>query len=123
MTLLSLATLEDEDALFRLILQGVPLLANATDRPCELYTYHAPAVVVTEGHHIHPLYLQKRAYEGEILDNELKFLCGNCHGAVHAWLYWLMGERREPSPTPGRYARQEAERTLAWFRDITGATA
>lgn len=116
-SLLELSVLQDAPLLRALSLSGVPLLARAMDRPCELYTYHAPAVVITEGHHIRPMYLQKRVYEGAILDHELKFLCGNCHGAVHAWLYWIMGDRSMPNPQPGRYAKQEAERTFAWFEE------
>ncbi len=91
--------------------------AYATDRGCELAAYHAPEPVMTEGHHIHPVFLQNRVY-GRIVDNELKFLCSNCHDAVHAWLYWLLGERRQPLNV-GRLARAEAERTYAWFLEVS----
>ena len=92
--------------------------AYATERPCELAAYHAPAPVMTEGHHIHPVFLQNRVY-GQIRDNELKYLCGNCHDAVHAWLYWLLGERREPLNV-GRLAKAEAERTFTWYLEAGG---
>ncbi len=83
------------------------------EKPCVLHKYHAPEPVMTEGHHIHPVFLQNRLY-GKIQDNILKYLCSNCHDAVHAWLYWLLGERREP-PKVGRFAKEEAQRTYDWF--------
>ena len=88
--------------------------AQATAHPCELHDYHAPAPVVTEGHHWKPVYLQNRLY-GRIVDSTLTWLCSNCHEAVHAWLYYLMGERRRPNPDPGRKAKAEAQRTYEWF--------
>ncbi len=88
--------------------------ASAAERPCELYAWHAPPVVITEGHHRHPVYLQNRVY-GQIRDSELLWLCSNCHEATHAWLYWLMNERREPRPHPPPRARAEAHRTYAWY--------
>jgi hypothetical protein len=89
--------------------------ARATDRPCQLYAYHAPAVVQTEGHHRHPIYLQNRAY-GRISDPELLWLCPNCHAAVHEWISYLLGERRRPSPEPGIRAKREAQAAVDWFR-------
>lgn len=89
------------------------------EKPCALVAYHAPTPVMTEGHHIHPVYLQNRLY-GNIQDNELKYMCSNCHDAVHAWLYWIMGERRQP-PNIGRAAKAEAERTYAWFSGEWGS--
>ncbi len=95
-----------------------PRTASAAERPCELYVYHAPTVVVTEGHHRRPVYLQNRVY-GQIRDPELLWLCSNCHESVHAWLYWLMGERREPNPHPPPRAKTEAQRTLHWYAAAT----
>ncbi len=89
--------------------------ARADDKPCQLYAYHAPPVVQTAGHHIHPIYLQNRVY-GRIQDPELKWLCPNCHTAVHEVLGWLLGESREPSPMPGWKTQAEARRTLDWYR-------
>lgn len=94
--------------------------AQAALKPCVLYAYHAPAPVETEGHHWRPVYLQNRLY-GKIVDNTLIWLCGNCHSAVHAWLYYLMGERRRPDPEPGRKAKAEAERTLTWYQEALAA--
>lgn len=94
--------------------------AEAADRPCQLYAYHAPAVVQTEGHHVHPVYLQNRVY-GRIRDNELKYLCGNCHAAVHRWIAWLLGEQSKPNPEPGRLAKAEAQRTVDWYRQALEA--
>lgn len=82
-------------------------------RPCELVTYHAPKPTITEGHHIHPVFLQNRLY-GNIQDNELKYLCANCHDSVHEWLYWLLGARKR-KPVVGRAAKLEASNTYRWF--------
>lgn len=92
-----------------------PRTARAADKPCELYSYHAPAVVRTQGHHMHPVYLQNRLY-GRIQDPELKWLCGSCHDAVHEWIGWLLGETRRPVPEPGRLAKAEAQRTVDWYQ-------
>ncbi len=92
--------------------------ASAAERPCELYGYHAPTVVITEGHHRHPVYIQNRVY-GRIQDSELLWLCSSCHESVHAWLYWLMGERREPNPHPPPRAKAEAKRALDWYAAAT----
>jgi hypothetical protein len=93
--------------------------ASAAEHPCSLVTYHAPQPVITQGHHIHPVFLQNRLY-GKIVDSELKWLCGTCHDSVHAWLYWILGERIEP-PYIGRAAKAEAERTFAWyFAEVKG---
>lgn len=91
-----------------------PRLAPAAEKPCQLYTYHAPIVVVTEGHHRHPVYLQNRVY-GHIQDPELLWVCSNCHEAIHAWIYYLMGERREPNPHPPARAKAEARLVLDWY--------
>ncbi len=88
--------------------------APAAERPCQLYGPHYPAVVITEGHHRHPAYMQNEVY-GQIRDTELAWLCSNCHEAVHAWLYHLTGKRRQPDPIPPPRARAEAERTYAWY--------
>ncbi len=95
--------------------------ATATSRPCQLHRYHAPAVVQTEGHHRHPVYLQNRVY-GRIQDPELLWVCGNDHAAIHEWVSWLLGEAREPAPHPGRLAKAEAERTVAWYRAASAPT-
>lgn len=87
--------------------------AFAEAHPCELVAYHAPAPVVTEYHHSKPVYLQNRLY-GRIVYPADLWLCSNCHEAVHAWLYWLMGERKQP-PHIGHRARAEAERTFEWY--------
>lgn len=89
------------------------------DKPCELVVYHAPTPVMTEGHHIHPVFLQMRLW-GEVKDNTLKFVCSNCHDAIHAWLYWLLGERRRP-PYMGRNAQVEAYRTYSWYLALRDA--
>lgn len=94
---------------------AAPVAATAASQPCELYDYHAPKVVRTQGHHRHPVYLQNRVY-GRILDPELLWVCGSCHDAVHEWIGFLLGETRRPDPEPGRKAKAEAETTVAWFR-------
>jgi hypothetical protein len=91
-----------------------PRTAFAATHPCELVGYHAPAVIITEYHHTKPVYLQNRLY-GQILHGPDLWVCSNCHEAIHAWLYWLLGERHEP-PHIGRNAKAEAERTFAWYQ-------
>lgn len=112
--LLTLDRLDDPDLLLELALAGEPMSASALDRPCQMYLDHGSAQpAVTQGHHRKPVYLQNRLY-GRIVDPELWWLCGTCHDNVHAWLYWIMGERRQPAPVPLR-ARREAEQTRDWF--------
>ena len=99
---------------------ATPVAATAAEKPCELYRYHAPAVVRTQGHHRHPVYLQNRIY-GRIQDPELMWLCGSCHDAVHEWIGFLLGETRRPNPEPGRLAKDEAQTTVTWFRAAIAA--
>ncbi len=95
-----------------------PRTARADDRPCELYAHHAPPVVQTAGHHTKPVYLQNRVY-GRIVHPDLKWLCPNCHTAVHEVIGWLLGETRRPSPMPGWKTTAEAKRTVDWYRAAT----
>lgn len=88
--------------------------ARASDRPCQLYSYHAPTPARTQGHHRYPVYLQNRVY-GQIQNGELLWCCGTCHDNIHEWLGWLLKETREPSPHPGRLAKAEAKRTYDWY--------
>lgn len=82
-----------------------PALASAATRPCALYLDHGSAVPsVTQAHHVFPVYLQHRLW-GEVRDRTLLHLCGTCHDNVHAWLYWITGERAHPLPTPPARAR------------------
>ena len=90
-----------------------PRTAFAALQPCALVAYHAPAPVVTEFHHTKPVFLQNRLY-GKIVHAADLWVCSNCHEAIHAWLYWLLGERKQP-PSIGRAAKAEAERTFAWY--------
>lgn len=89
--------------------------APAAERPCELYAHvDSPRPLRTQGHHIHPVYLQNRIY-GQIRDPQLKYLCGLCHDAVHEVIDWLLGEGRQPNPAPGRKTLAEARRTVDWY--------
>lgn len=94
-----------------------PVTASAADLPCALYKDHGSATpVITQGHHIYPVYLQNRKY-GKIVDPSLMYLCGNCHDSIHTWLYWLMDERKMPTaPVPPR-AKQQAQVAYDWFMD------
>lgn len=95
----------------------LPRTVSALERPCSLYLDHGSArPAVTQGHHAKPLYLQWRKW-GEYRSAELVWLCGTCHDSIHAWLYWIMGERYQP-PTPPLRAVRSAESTLAWFSDL-----
>lgn len=89
--------------------------ARAEECPCELYEYHAPRVIRTQGHHVEPVYLQNRIY-GHIENNRLMWVCGNCHDSIHEWLSWLLGEAREPSPHPGWKAKAEAQKAFDWYK-------
>jgi hypothetical protein len=90
-----------------------PRQAFFTKKPCEMVATHQPKPVITENHHTKPEYLQRRLY-GVTLYPADKWLCSNCHEAVHAWLYWLLGERAKP-PYIGNAAKAEAERTYSWY--------
>jgi len=83
------------------------------EQPCTLVRYHEPRPVMTEFHHGKPVYLQERLY-GKVLYGPDTWVCANCHNAIHAWLYWLLGEHRMP-PWIGRAAKAAAEATLAWY--------
>lgn len=95
-----------------------PREARAADQPCELYAYHAPKAVRTQGHHTRPVYLQRRLW-GEVRDDTVTYLCGSCHDAVHEWIGWLLGESRRPDPEPGWKAKAEAQRTVDWYLAAT----
>lgn len=114
-TLLTRTQLDDSDEILRLALAGSPLFASAAERPCEMYVDHGSAKpAVTQGHHVYPVYLQNRKY-GKIVDGTLRFLCGTCHDSTHAWLYWIMGERKEPNPHPPPRAKALAQHALDWY--------
>ncbi len=94
--------------------------ASAATRPCEMYRDHGSSPPVrTQGHHIHPVFLQNRLW-GRIRDNELIWLCGTCHDTWHAWLDWLLGEARMP-PMPPHRLRLAAEGTFAWYQEQRAA--
>lgn len=90
-----------------------PARAFWGDQTCELVTYHAPEPVMVEYHHQKPVFLQNTLY-GKVIYGPSLWVCSNCHDAVHAWLYYLLGEHRAPARI-GYAARREAERTFAWF--------
>lgn len=87
--------------------------AFAAEQPCELVAYHAPLPVMTEHHHTKPVFLQNRLY-GRIEFGADLWVCSNCHDSIHAYLYWLLGERAEP-PHIGRAAKAEAYETYYWY--------
>lgn len=113
--LLTQGDLDNDFVLERYALAGEPLVAPAALRPCEMYADHGSArPSVTQGHHVKPIYLQNRKY-GKIVDGTLLFLCGTCHDNTHAWIYWLMGERKQPDPVPPPRAQALARKTVDWF--------
>lgn len=92
-----------------------PRQASANLQPCELYLDHGSSrPVITQGHHVFPVYLQNRVY-GHIRDGKLAYLCGTCHDSVHAWLYYLLGERKVPLSTVPNRAKAMAEVAAAWY--------
>jgi hypothetical protein len=84
-----------------------------TDQPCQLVEVHRPRPVTSEHHHTKPEFLQQRLW-GEVRFGPDLWVCPNCHDAIHAWLYWLLGEHRQP-PYIGLAAKHEAERTYQWY--------
>lgn len=89
--------------------------AQAAEKPCALYADHGSSVpVITQGHHVYPVYLQNRVY-GRIQDPTLVFLCGTCHDSVHAWLYFLLGDRKRPLTTVPPRARALAQKAADWY--------
>lgn len=88
--------------------------APADQKPCEIRSNHGFPILVTQGHHRRPVFLQNRIY-GKIVDTELMWLCGSDHDNVHAWLYHLLAERSKPTVDPGRFIRAEAQATYAWY--------
>lgn len=87
--------------------------AQFTEHPCTLVSTHVPRPVMTANHHTKPEFLQERLY-GQTLFKADKWVCDNCHVAIHAWLYWLLGMRAKPTYM-GTAAKSEAERTYAWY--------
>jgi hypothetical protein len=96
--------------------------APAAQKPCELYRHHEPVVVQTAGHHTAPVYLQNRVF-GRIEIPTLKWLCPNCHTAVHETIDWMLGEGRRPDPMPGRNVLVEARRTVDWYHQAIAEAA
>lgn len=98
------------------IMDEITRSMSAAEQPCAMYLDHGSATPsITQGHHRHPQYLQKRVYGGVVKDLELLWLCGGCHDSVHAWLYWLVGERAEPAAMPPPRAKKEAETANEWY--------
>ena len=87
--------------------------AFAPDQTCQLVGYHAPHPVMVEYHHQKPVFMQNELY-GEIRYGPSLWVCSNCHDAIHAWLYWLLGIHRQP-PVIGTAAKAEAQRTYDWY--------
>ena len=90
--------------------------ALARDKPCEIYSHRcAPYPSRTQGHHLYPVYLQKRLW-GEVRLHDRVWACGLCHDSIHDWIDWQLGEARQPLPHPGRNHRRYAEMALEWYR-------
>lgn len=98
-----------------------PREAQATDKPCELHVYHRPVVVRTQGHHLFPLYLQRRVYDGRILHHDLLWLCGTGHDSLHAWLGWALGETYKPEQRVGYETMDIVESVVAWYEEKLAA--
>src|SRR5690348_2139849 len=96
-----------------MIVPSSPYSAFFEVQTCELLKYHGPRPVMTQHHHQKPIFLQNRLY-GKIVYGPSLWVCSNCHDSIHAWLYYLLGEHQKP-PYIGRAAKEEAERTMAWY--------
>lgn len=90
--------------------------AQASDQPCRLHRYHSPVLVRTQGHHMFPLYLQRRVYDGEIRIHDILWLCGTGHDSIHAWLGWLLGESYKPDQRVGYETMDIVEAVVKWYR-------
>lgn len=97
---------------------GLPeglITAPAQDFPCIWYLDHGSSRPVrTQGHHDHPMYLQKRLW-GEVRIDSIRWSCGTCHDSIHTWVSWLMGELRSMPMEPPYRLKREAERVVAWY--------
>lgn len=83
-----------------------------------MYKDHgSSAPSLTQGHHIKPEFLQRRIYDGKEPHQELVYLCGTCHDNLHNWLYFLLGEWREPMPHPPARAKAWAQTAYDWYID------
>ena len=96
--------------------EATPATAFAKEHPCSLVSYHAPTPVMTEYHHSKPIFLQYRLF-GKVIYGPDTWVCSNCHDAIHAWLYYLLGEHHKP-PHIGRAAKLEAQRTYDWYKSV-----
>lgn len=94
----------------------LPREAQATDKPCELHRSHSPVVVRTQGHHVFPMYLQRRVYAGVVRLDDLLWLCGTGHDSLHAWLGWALGETYRPDVRPGWQTMRQVDRVMDWYR-------
>lgn len=83
------------------------------DHSCALYKWHNPQPVMVGYCYQKPVFLQKKLYD-KVLYGPSVWFCGNCHDAVLAWLYHLLGIREEP-PVIGSKAKREAEKTYDWY--------
>lgn len=93
-----------------------PVTAQAGQYPCQMYKDHGSAFPsITDRHHVKPEFLQRRLYNGATPHQELIYLCGTCHDNLHNWLYFLLGEWREPIPHPPLRARQWAQKAYDWY--------
>lgn len=75
---------------------------------------------LTHRHHVKPEFLQRRLYDGKEPHQEITYLCGACHDNLHNWLYFLLGEWREPDPHPPYRARQWAQVAYDWYVEELG---
>jgi hypothetical protein len=93
-----------------------PREAQATDKPCELHVVHRPVVVRTQGHHVFPIYLQKRLYDGAVRHGDLLWLCGTGHDSLHAWLGYALGEAYKPAQRVGTETMERVAQVVEWYR-------
>lgn len=93
-----------------------PREAQAVDKPCELHASHSPVVVRTQGHHLFPIYLQKRVFNGEVRHNDLVWLCGTGHDSLHAWLGWALSESYKPVQRVGWETMRIVDSVVEWYK-------
>lgn len=95
------------------------LSADGSERPCRFHKYHWPPVLETELHHLKPVYLQNRVH-GKIVDPTTAPACPTGHSNFHAWISYLLGERRRrPWRLGTRVEMKHAREVVDWYLAAT----
>lgn len=87
---------------------------------------HRPKPLVSELHHVFPLYLQARVWDdvnpdrpSTAHDTERVALCGNCHSTVHTVITDLVASRQAPPRVAPKLMAIAAEALELYRKAIT----